>query len=385
MLMRIQAKKSAADRSLRRERQLWHDVYRNSPSLGCLTCPERSLCGGVCVAAPYFDCLTYCCGNAVGCTSICRANPKLFARRLWEINGFALDNVPRGPVLPAPDLPRVGSVVFHGNSRAEAAKLGVAALPLSTMFNRRDGCPRYGSPAELRDAFCLTPDTPIMLTGTEDDPPLERWWELGVSRRAAIIRAMRAAGVGLTTTPNYSLIVNAPRWDDLYAMKRIALVHAEFLAEGMPAALHVNGRTDTDFRRWAEFIAVREEITHVAYEFTTGTGRARRRNQHAIWLAGLAADVGRPLHLIMRGGFDLLGTLVTRFSGITVLETDSFMRTMKRRRAMLAENGQLSWRASPTRAGTPLDTLYAGNVEAVQTSVENLMMVEPVASIARRA
>jgi hypothetical protein len=385
MLMRIQGENTVADRSLRRERQLWHDARRNSPSLGCLTCPERKLCGGVCVAAPYFDCLTYCCGNAAGCTSICRSNPELFARRLWEIDGFALDNVPRGPVLPAPDLPFVGSVLFHGSSREEPARLGVAALPLSTMFNRRDGDPRCDSPAALRDAFQLTPDTPIMLTGTEDDPPLERWWELGASRRTTIIRAMRAAGVSLTTTPNYSLIVNAPRWDDLYAMKRIGLVHAEFIAEGMPAALHVNGRTDTDFRRWAEFIAARDEITHVAYEFTTGTGRALRRDQHAIWLTGLAGEVGRPLHLIVRGGFDLLGTLATRFAGITVLETDSFMRTMKRRRAVLTNNGQLNWGASPTKAGAPLDALYAANVEVMKKFVENLLMVKPTASAARRA
>jgi hypothetical protein len=35
--------------------------------------------------------------------------------------------------------------------------------------------------------------------------------------------------------------------DDLHSIKRIALVHSEFLDEGLPAALHVNGRSEADF------------------------------------------------------------------------------------------------------------------------------------------
>ena len=123
-----------------------------------------------------------------------------------------------------------------------------------------------------------------------------------MDRRAEALRAMRMGGVSFMTTPNYSVTLNVPRWDDLYAIKRIGLIHAEMIGEGMPTALHVNGRTDTDFRRWAEFIAARDEVTHIAYEFTTGTGWVRRRDHHAAWLCGLARDVGRPLHLVVRGG-----------------------------------------------------------------------------------
>lgn len=385
MLTQVDAKEPNSARSLRRERRLWHDAGRNSPSLGCLRCPERALCGGICVAAPYFDCFTYCCGNKDGCTSICRANPVLFARRLWEVGGLDLANVPRALLLTAPELPRVGTVLFHGKSRSEAAAPRMAALPLSTMFDRRDGSPRYDTSAHLRDAFRLTPETPVMLTGTEDDPPLERWWELGAAKRCELIGAMHAAGISFVTTPNYSLIVNAPRWDDLYAMKRIGLVYSEFLSAGMPAALHVNGRTDTDFRRWAEFIAAREEVTHIAYEFTTGTGRAGRREQHAAWLGGLAADVGRPLHLIVRGGLDLLAHLAGWFARVTVLETDSFMRTMMRRRATFGENGQLGWKTSPTEPGAPLDEMYRANVEAVRRSIENAMPPELPEPVVKRA
>ena len=49
-----------------------------------------------------------------------------------------------------------------------------------------------------------------------------------------------------------------------------------------------------------------QEVTHIAYEFTTGTGRAERRPFHVDWLLGIAATAERPLNLIVRGGIDAL-------------------------------------------------------------------------------
>jgi hypothetical protein len=40
-----------------------------------------------------------------------------------------------------------------------------------------------------------------------------------------------------------------PRLDNLFNMKRIALVWSEIQREGMPCALHLNARTDRDFER----------------------------------------------------------------------------------------------------------------------------------------
>ena len=204
-----------------------------------------------------------------------------------------------------------------------------------------------------------------MLSGTDRDRPLESWWGLGEAKRRATIRALRALGVGLVTTPNYSLFLDRPRWDDLHAMKRIAIVHEEFLREGLPAALHVNGRTETDFRRWTEYVAARPEVSHVAYEFTTGTGWAGRREQHAAWLAGLAASVHRPLHLVMRGGAEVLPTLSAVFAHVSLLETSVFMKTVMRRRAYRRGRGVIGWRASRTEVGATLDDLFAANLAEV--------------------
>ena len=384
MLMRAPAKGPDKPPTPRRVRQLWHDADRNPPALGCQDCPEKVLCGGICVAAPYFDCLTYCRGKPDKCESVCRGNPR-FADRVWEVRGFDLASTPRGLLLDAPDLPRVVPILYHGSSRTGVVSPGFAALPLGPMFSRRTGAIRFGSAAELRAAYHLAPETQLLITGVGDDPPIERWWGLGMDKRAEVVRAMRAAGVSLMTTPNYSVTVNVPRWDDLYAIKRIGLVYAEMIGEGMPTALHVNGRTDTDFQRWAEFIVARDEVAHVAYEFITGPGWATRRERHAAWLCGLARDIGRPLHLVVRGGHDLLGRFAAAFAGVTVLETDSFIWTMKRQQAVLKGNSSIRRRPAPTEKGVPLDDLLAGNILTNRIQIENLMAARPSNGTAGRA
>ncbi|MGH7268007.1 MAG: hypothetical protein ACREMB_24585 [Candidatus Rokuibacteriota bacterium] len=87
--------------------------------------------------------------------------------------------------------------------------------------------------------------------------------------------------MALVTTPNFSLFADQPCWDDLHSIKRIALVHEEFLSEGLPAALHINARTDQDWERWRAYVAVRPEVTHIAFEFATGAGRAERIKWYA--------------------------------------------------------------------------------------------------------
>ncbi len=371
MLMRAPPNGSAQSHAPRRARQLWHDEKRNPPALGCQGCPEQALCG-VCVAASYFNCLTYCCSQPSTCASVCRANPD-YADRVLEVNEFTLDNVPRGKRLEAPALPQAVPIIFHASSRSGAALPGFAALSLCTMFSRRTGAARFISSDALRDGYRLAPDTELLVTGIGEDDAIERWWELGMPARAAFIRTLRATGIGLMTTPNYSVTVNAPRWDDLYAIKRIGLVYAEMIGEGMPTALHVNGRTDRDFKRWAEFITARDEITHIAYEFTTGTGWPMRLERHADWLCGLGRDVGRPLHLVIRGAADLVARFAATFTGVTVLETDSFIWAVKRRQAILKDAISIRTQPAPTDPGAPLDDLLASNILINRMRIENLI------------
>lgn len=359
-------------RNVRRIRRMWHDPDGNPLSLGCIKCPERAVCGGLNVAAASFGCLSFCCGLPATCRHVCRRSPSAFAHRIWEIKGFELDeSIPRAPVLLAPDLPQVIPIIFHRGGRAMDIAPVAAALPLSAMFRRRDGNPRFEEPERLRRAYRLAQETRVILTGTDEDSPIERFWELGEIGRRRIIRALKTASVSLVTTPNFSVAVNTPRWDDLHAIKRIGIVHSEFLSEGMPAALHVNGRTDADFKRWAEYIASREEVTHIAYEFRTIA--PLRRPQHAAWLAQMAKSVGRPLHLVIRSGTRLLDSLMPSFARLTLLETDSFMKTIKRYRAVAARDSGLEWSSAPTDPNAPLDALSLYNRESVRAWTEALI------------
>lgn len=323
-------------------------------------CPERKLCGPICMKPPFFDCLEFCCGQPEVCDRVCRNHPD-YVDRVREVNHFDLGNVARAALLDAPPLPRVVPMIFHGKRRQAYVPSSTVALPLFKLLDRVSGKLKFNDHKALCEAFKIAPGSTLILSGTDRDPPLERWWQLGSTMRRQIIRALVKLGVDLVTTPNYSLFSDRPRWDDLHAMKRIAIIHQEFLAEGMPAALHVNGRADADFYRWMEYVVARPEITHLAYEFTTGTGWAERQDQHARWLADLAKAVGRPLHLVVRGGVKVFPQLVPAFAGITCLDTSAFMKTIKRQQAIPDGNQLIAWQRAPTLLGEPLDDLLADN------------------------
>jgi hypothetical protein len=290
---------------------------------------------------------------------VCR-HSKDYVDRIREINGFALDNIPSLRALPAPDLDRVIPLIFNRGKRERNLTGPLVALPLSLVVDHRMVALRFRSLDEIRAAFGLSSSTNVVLSGTASDPPLERWWRLGDARRK-IIRQLSNIGVSFATAPNFSLFSDQPRWDDLHSIKRIGIVHEEFLAEGLPCALHVNARTDTDMKRWIEYTRSRPEIQHVSYEFLTGAGWLSRRNVHATWLRALATSVSRPLTLVLRGGVELVPRLSTYFDKVVVIDSTAFMKAMKRQRAILT-NRAPTWMPTPTPVGAPLDDLVEHNI-----------------------
>lgn len=371
-------KQSKAHRNRLREQKLWHDGRKNTPSLGCTACPDQKTCGGMNVELPNYHCLDYCCGRPNDCDSVCRNKPREFAQRVREIGGFQLHNVPRSAQLPLPPLPSVVPVLFHGNSREARFAAPAICLPLYSVIARHRGEERYEDEEAIAAAFRFAAGTPLILTGTADDRPIERWWSLGSGRQEAI-RRLRDLGIKLVTTPNFSLFTDQPRWDDMYSMKRIAITHEEFLREGLPAALHVNARTERDWERWTEFILLRSEVMHVAFEFKTGGGWARRVGWQAAQLVKLAHDVGRSLHLVVRAaGPDILSNLTTAFRQTTVLDTTSFMKAVHRQRAIETANGRVEWKTSLTTANAPLDELLSHNWTLVRQSYDPFFGAGPV-------
>ena len=145
-------------------------------------------------------------------------------------------------------------------------------------------------------------------------------------------------------------------------------MHEEFLSEGLPAALHVNARTERDWERWTNYIAARPEVTHIAFEFATGAGWARRTEWHVNQLVRLASAIGRPLHLIVRGSGKFLPTLAAEFFDITLLDTSVFMKTNARQRAVLCKLGKVNWRSSPTKKTESVDKLLMENWQVISAA-----------------
>lgn len=372
------ARDGKSDRNLRREKKLWHDGDRHTLSLGCHACPEHGICGGINAERDIFYCLDNCCRNPANCDSVCPNNPKKYVDRIREVGGFDLENVPRAMSLPKPSLPNVVPLLYNRSSREAPFKARAVCLPLYKIIPRHNGEERYANAASLADGFLFKEGLPVVLTGICTDPSLERWWSLGPGRLDAI-RKLRDLGVVLVTTPNFSLFTDQPRWDDMHSMKRIALTHEEFLREGMPAALHVNARTERDWDRWAEYIRKRSEVTHIAFEFRTGAGRSGRIMWHVAQLSGLAQSVGRPLRLVVRAAKrEILQELSMEFERVTHINTNLFVKTIKRQRAYMQNSGEISWEEFHTDQNRPVDELLIHNWSLVRKSYEVIPTMFPV-------
>ncbi|MGK9233401.1 hypothetical protein KXS07_18405 [Inquilinus limosus] len=349
--------------------RLWDDPTRHAQSLGCRSCQEFGRCGGVHTDAGVLDCRDLCsCRDKNRCDMVCRFNPRLFVARMREVGGLAFDNAPRVSARGSPKLPRVVPFIDHRYGRTITLEEPVVALSLYEVVNMATGELHVASRQELADRFLISADASVILSGVDKDAPIERWWEL--SNRVEILSGLARLGITVITSPNYSVLSDVPRTDNLHAMKRILLAWTEMVAAGLPAALHVNGRTEQDYRRWGDLLVARSEIEILAFEFATGGGRGERVDWHVDQLCKLADRVDRPLMLLIRGGGRRVAVLRRHFAHVTLIETDAFARTLRRRRALLTESGRLKWTPSPTPKGAPIDELLAHNVVIVRMAHE---------------
>lgn len=279
-----------------------------------------------------------------------------------------LDNVAPAPCVPIPALPTVVPMLYHSAARSRAPAVSTVALSLYEVIGKGQGLRPSLTRGSLLERFKLADDARIVLTGTDHDPPLERWWK--IAEPAAVLQAIREFGISLITTPNFSLFDDVPRHDNLYNMKRIARVWSEIQNAGVACALHLNARTDRDWERWTVFLSAHPEVSSVAFEFGTGAGSKSRIPWYVTQLKRLARDASRPLQLIVRGGLSEIDELRKAFSSVTLIDTSAFIRAQKRRR-MAVQDGKLRWTRSPTLAGEPIDDLFDANIAAVEAYVSH--------------
>jgi len=352
---------AAALKVLERTRPLWHDGTATR-MLGCTLCHNEPDCGGLNIAAPAFSCHDFCtCNDKAACNFVCPSRTSSYVRYLKEIGGsFDLDPVPRGATVPVVKLPNALPMIYGRASRTERLRASWACVPLARLFSRRTGEAKFRTREELAQAFLIDPDAHLIISGVDVDLSLERYWRLG--RSGNLLEVLASLKPDLVTTPNFSLFVNAPREDNLHNMKRIAICWHELNAAGIPTALHVNARTDRDWKRWARFISDRPEITAIAFEFATGPKYPERGTWHVDHLCRLREDVGRDLQLVIRGA-RYAGVLRRCYHQVTLIDTSLYVKTMRRQK-LVSEGHIQRWERTFTLTDEPLDQVMQRNLDA---------------------
>lgn len=343
-------------------RALTDDPFSYSRALGCGNCPSLQYCGGLSVRDSIWDCSDLCCGQSEHCTNVCVKNPIQYVDQIREIAGFDLANIPRVTGNYNPIKLDVAPLIYHKTGRLRAVAGRIFALRLYDVVDFVRGEVRFPTRKILCEAFKIDESAKIILSGVDHDERIEPWWSLQ-DRRTRVLQQLRALGVDLVTAPNFSLLLDKPRTDDLHAMKRIAIVWSEFERHGIACALHVNSRTLKDFDRWADFIAQREEVGVIAYEFITGAGKKTRRQFHIDGLCKIAQNAGRPLDIVVRGDPDVIVHLRSDFRNVIYIDTTAYMKTIKRQRATRSGNSGLNWITSRTIHSVEVDDMLRHNLD----------------------
>lgn len=357
---------ATAPRTVRNPQLLWDDPDNASLALGCWACIDRGSCGGAHKGASFFDCDDYCrCADKSTCDLVCRGNPAAFVARVREVDGLKLMDSPRGAHITVDPLPAMVPLIEHRSARSGRLNFPIVAVPLYALIDLHRGTLKVRDREALATQFGIDPAARLVVSGVARDRKIERYWEL--ANREAMLDELRSLEVSLVTPPNFSVLTDVPRYDNLHAMKRILLTCMEMANAGLPVALHLNARTEYDYRSWTELLADRTEIECVAFEFATGAGRGSRIDWHVAQLGELAASAGRPLRLIARGGVRVLEPLRRAFNGVTVIDTDAFNKTRCRRQAFFTDAGRLLWRGHSTEAGAPLDDLLEHNIATLHS------------------
>jgi hypothetical protein len=358
----------------------WHFRADQPVSFGCNACFLKTTCGGLRVRGAAFDCQRFCCGES-NCETVCFNSPVEYAKRLKEVGGFELDTIPRCDPVKFDHIQGYAPLFHHAYSR-KAEFFGEAiAISLFELLDR-GGAPKYFSKAEISQNFRIDQQASLIVSGIQKDFLLERVWRS--PHRTSIALMLKSIGVALFTSPNFSVYNNVPRPENLYNIKRIGLISYEFLAAGVPTALHINACTDTDYDNYARFLSTHTEFEAISFDFITGPGYPSRLWWHTGKLIDLRNRIGRPVQLVLRGGTRALSALSGAYSNIVIVDSDPLHKALHRQRMIFGNDGHISVVKNPLPAGMPVDDLVKQNVAAAKLEVDYLLKHPRIANSIRR-
>ena len=110
----------------------------------------------------------------------------------------------------------------------------------------------------------------------------------------------------------------------------------------------------------------------IAFEFLTGTATKQSVDQYCERLAGLAAAVGRDLTLVVRGNAEAARALRAAYKQVVFIDSTAYMRSTKRRRAYLNENGKIAYLPVHTSTSREARALLRHNIHTLRLAAPEL-------------
>lgn len=328
--------------------------WRSEPALGCSSCFLRSICGGWYNEG--FDCFDKtCCRKPSTCSYAC-VRSEHFLEIYRDTDGLS-SSQKWSLFQRVQEWPLYVPVIQNKSSRRAAIHRRVIAIPTSKLLRWGfNGEKAYRSKPHLYSTFKLSSQTEVIAVSVEKDPPLESYWKYRKIRSSA--RRLKSLGIRRVICPDFSTAVNLPRSDNLANRKRSLICAEEFSKVGISVVPFLLATHEADWKFWLWFLKEHPHISVIAKEFQTGASYRNIGEWHAQWLLRLEQELGRGLHIIAVGGRRFIPTLA-RLHGLTVMDSNPFMKTVKRRRLTIKNE---RWTACRTPKGRPLDELFDHNL-----------------------
>ncbi|MSU58839.1 MAG: DUF4417 domain-containing protein [Pedosphaera sp.] len=311
------------------------------------------------------------------CDWTCPKNRNQFWNRFREVGGWPpkpLENIRMAEGL---NLPLYLPQIHNGHDRAgDLAEPMVAVPTFCVVKGRRAG--GYGpielDPIAFRKTLKLSGNTKVVLTSVAEDRFLERFWKNAES--CDVGPALRELNIEAITTPNFSFFSDAPRTHSLWNLARMSRLTEYLSSSGVNVIPHIHATTKADWNNWKQSFLDHKQITHVVREFQTG-GKIKEIAIASIHdLANFRDAIGRDLHLIAVGGTRHAQLLKRYFPKLTLVDSNPFLKTHKRRKLIRHRRLWPKWVKHQTVPGEPLDGFLKENISAYRAWLEDRLQYD---------
>ncbi len=340
----------------------------------CSECSFYEQCGG---NNNLLSCFTRCLDCDGFCNQVCPNNREQFRARFLEVGGFGLNVGMSLNSQLGSGTARYVPKIFGSSSLRDSLPVSWAALPIYSVIGLTQG--KYQAlvrnEKEVNDRFGIASSTKIIIYSAVYDHIIENFWK-HVHSDPSVLATLSAIKPFAMTTPNYSMFSTFTRTTLLYNQKRILLSACYLQDAGIMPILHLNAYSKTFWDSWKDCLMDHPNLTAVAKEFGTGLKDPIQAEVHLQYLADLRQKLGRDLHLVAIGGRSKVELIRRYFENFTILDGDPYIKTIRRRRAVVDASG-IQWKYNPTYRNGPLGKLFQHNLQLCEDTVLLPSVLDP--------